>query len=114
MTVPQYGLRLYDWVISLEVVEHIPSTYEDIVLGNLVRHARRGLILSWARPGQGGRGHVNERPDSYVEAKLETLGFERRNKKSMILQEAASLAWLKNNVFVYERRRDRPANPDDV
>jgi hypothetical protein len=35
LTVPQYGIPLYDWVISLEVAEHIPSKYESIYLDNL-------------------------------------------------------------------------------
>ena len=51
LTLPQYGLPLYDWIISLEVAEHIPREYENIYLDNIVRHAKEGVILSWARPG---------------------------------------------------------------
>ena len=52
LTLPQYGLPLYDWIISLEVAEHIPREYENIYLDNIVRHAKEGVILSWARPGK--------------------------------------------------------------
>ena len=30
-------------------------------LDNIVRHARIGVVLSWAVPGQGGFHHVNGR-----------------------------------------------------
>jgi len=51
LTLPQYGLPLYDWVISLEVAEHIPAESEAVFLDNIVRHAREGVVLSWAVPG---------------------------------------------------------------
>ena len=41
-------------VMSLEVGEHIPADYEAIFLDNLARHAKEGVLLSWARPNQGG------------------------------------------------------------
>jgi 2-polyprenyl-3-methyl-5-hydroxy-6-metoxy-1,4-benzoquinol methylase len=31
-TIQQYGIRQYDWIISLEVAEHIPEKYEDVYL----------------------------------------------------------------------------------
>lgn len=51
LTAPQYGLAAYDWVISVEVGEHIPAKFQNIYLDNLVRHAREGIVLSWAVPG---------------------------------------------------------------
>jgi hypothetical protein len=35
LTIPQYGIPLYDWIISLEVAEHIPTKYENIYLDNI-------------------------------------------------------------------------------
>merc|ERR1712157_428113 len=34
--------RKFDWVICLEVAEHIPRESEDVMLGNLKRHSARG------------------------------------------------------------------------
>jgi 2-polyprenyl-3-methyl-5-hydroxy-6-metoxy-1,4-benzoquinol methylase len=51
----------FDWILSLEVGEHIPHQLEDVFIGNLVRHAKKGIILSWAVPGQEGHHHVNNR-----------------------------------------------------
>ena len=34
--------RTWDWVLSLEVGEHIPALYEDVFIDNLVRHGCKG------------------------------------------------------------------------
>jgi tryptophanyl-tRNA synthetase len=39
LSIPQYGIRQYDWIISLEVAEHIPKKYEAVYLDNIFRHA---------------------------------------------------------------------------
>jgi cyclopropane fatty-acyl-phospholipid synthase-like methyltransferase len=70
LSVPVYHLPLYDWVFSIEVAEHIPKTYEQIYINNLVRHASHGIILSWAVPKQEGHGHVNNQDFSYIEEQL--------------------------------------------
>lgn len=50
--------RTFDWVLCLEVGEHIPKQYSGILLRNLRRHARQGLIMSWSDDWEG-IGHVN-------------------------------------------------------
>merc|ERR1712232_875896 len=40
--------RTFDWVMCLEVLEHIPSEFEQVALANLRRHARKGAVISWA------------------------------------------------------------------
>ncbi len=75
LTLPQYGLPMYDWVISLEVAEHIPAQFEAVYMDNIARHAREGVVLSWARPGQGGYSHVNNRPFEYVVKLFDDMGL---------------------------------------
>ena len=41
-----------DWVLSLEVAEHVPTAYEQILVQNLHRHNTKGIVLSWAVPGK--------------------------------------------------------------
>ena len=70
LTLPQYGLPLYDWVMSLEVAEHIPADFQAVYVDNINRHAKEGIVLSWARPGQGGysgpgRRSAGDSADSY-------------------------------------------------
>ena len=104
LTLPQYGLKLYDWIISLEVAEHIPREYESIYIDNIVRHAREGIVLSWAVPGQGGYSHVNNRPFEYIRDLFQTLGFDHDPDSSKKLKDASTLQWLKSNTNVYRRR----------
>jgi hypothetical protein len=65
-----------DWVVSFEVAEHIPPGAPEVAfLDNLARHARAGLLMSWAVPGQAGHHHVNCRPREYVLDALAARGF---------------------------------------
>ena len=103
LTVPQYGLPLYDWVMSLEVAEHIPREYESVYLSNIVRHAKEGIVLSWAIPGQGGHKHVNLRPLDYVIQIMHKLGFQHDALESVKLRKTATVYWLKRNINVFRR-----------
>ena len=104
LTLPQFGLPLYDWVISLEVAEHIPRQYESVYIDNIVRHAKEGVIISWAVPGQGGFFHINNRPLDYVINMFDRLGFYYDEKASTELREKATMGWLKQNTSVFRRR----------
>ena len=77
LSIPQYGLAIYDWVICLEVAKHVPVKYEYIFL---VRHAKSGINLSSAVPGQPGHYHVNNKPWSLVVESMQKSGCERDEK----------------------------------
>ena len=51
---PQKLDKSYDWVLSLEVGEHLPQKYENIYIENLHNNTTKGIVLSWAVQGQGG------------------------------------------------------------
>jgi cyclopropane fatty-acyl-phospholipid synthase-like methyltransferase len=106
LTIPQFGIRQYDWIISLEVAEHIPEKYEVVYLDNIFRHAKEGIILSWAVPGQGGLSHINKKPIEYVTKVMRDNGFKRDAEKTMKLQTSASLPWIKRNINVYVRNNN--------
>jgi hypothetical protein len=55
-----------DWVLSIEVGEHIPSEYADNYILNVLYGARSGILLSWAIPGQRGRNHINCQSPEWV------------------------------------------------
>lgn len=112
LTIAAFGLPAFDWVISLEVAEHIPALFERQFLDNLVRHAKEGVILSWAVPGQGGLSHVNNRKLTYVIHAFDSLGFYHDLEASEMVQAACSLSWLKRNVNVYRRKPNNPIKPE--
>ena len=64
-----------DWLLSLEVGEHIPTEWEGSFLRNLHAHNCRGVILSWARLNQLGKGHVNNHETDYLADKFAQLGY---------------------------------------
>ena len=107
LTLPQYGLPVYDWIMSLEVAEHIPSQFENIFIDNIARHAKEGVVLSWARPRQGGYSHVNEKPFGYVIGAMEFRGFTHDAIESQKLKKVATVNWLKSNTNVYRRNSSR-------
>lgn len=104
LSVPIYHLEQYDWIISLEVAEHIPKEFESIYLDNLVRHAKEGIILSWAKIGQGGHSHVNNQNFDYVKTQMELRGFKHDQKMSTYFKSKATLSWLQDNINVYRRK----------
>ena len=55
--------HLFDLVLSIEVMEHVPRERHSEVFDFLVSRAGRFIVFSAARPGQGGHGHVAERPE---------------------------------------------------
>ncbi|XP_059177312.1 uncharacterized protein LOC131956750 isoform X2 [Physella acuta] len=114
LTVPQYNLPIFDWVISVEVGEHIPAKFEDIYLDNLARHAREGIVLSWAVPGQGGLSHVNNKPLEAVVQQLKVRGFEINLDAGAPLRDSAGSSWLKKNVHVYYRPSHSLVAEDDA
>ncbi len=97
------GYPMSDIVLCLEVGEHIPARCEDIFIDNLTYLVLETLILSWAVPGQGGVGHVNERDNEYIIKKVEqrsSMCYDE--KRSSALRAAATLPWFKNTIMVFE------------
>ena len=94
----------FDFVLSLEVGEHIPAEFEQIFLDNLCRHAKKGVIISWALPGQGGHGHVNEQPNSYIIQEFRRRGFLFGKSQSNYLRSKSNdLPWFKNTLMVFQK-----------
>ena len=93
----------YDWVMSLEVGEHLPPQFETTFIENLDRNNKKGIILSWAIEGQGGHGHVNERNNEYVRGRIEALGYKSDPVAEFYLRYHATLGWFKNTIMVFRR-----------
>lgn len=92
-----------DWVITLEVGEHIPAAHENVFLDNITGLARKGVIVSWAPPGQQGTGHVNCRSLDWVVEKMAERGFVFRHESTEKLRAAAGIGYFKTNLCVFTR-----------
>ncbi len=98
--------REFDLAINIEVMEHINGGYEDISIENITRHSNL-LIFSAATPGQGGWGHVNERPFEFWEGKLNGVGFscdwKATNDFRSFLKKKKAKKWYVRNISVFRR-----------
>ena len=95
----------WDWVMSLEVAEHVPRVFETAYLNNLDRHACTGILISWAGPRQPGKGHVNGKSKEEVAFLFEQRGFWYNTTGSSWLRRKAHFRWFNNNIMVFERRQ---------
>ena len=102
-----------DWVVSLEVGEHLPSRHELTFIRNLHAHACRGILLSWAC--YGGHGHVNRRPNEYIIDIFERLGYVHNARAAHSMRRPALRSrlegnrtnrvygWFARSIMVFER-----------
>jgi hypothetical protein len=67
-----------DLAISTKVAEHLPERCANDYVGLLSLMATRFVVMTAARPGQGGTDHVNEQPNEYWIGKFETCGLSHR------------------------------------
>jgi hypothetical protein len=70
LSMPLVPCKPYDWVLNLEVAEHIPREREANLLYNLNCSCKHGLVVSWGAPGQSGvvRCRARTRSDAVAAA----------------------------------------------
>ena len=99
--------KKFDFVLSLEVGEHIPKKYEKTFIDNIHRHNERGVIISWAtlNPYQDGIGHVNNQDNKYIIDCFTKLGYvhdiesQTKIKKSIKCKNL----WFHDSLMVFVR-----------
>ena len=94
LTTPLHVSRS-QWVLCLEVAEHIPKAHEGAFLRNLHDHNTDGVVLSWSS-AKAGIGHVNPRDAAYVEGVMRRLGYAEDVAEGGKLRAAVStFSWFK-------------------
>ncbi|XP_027209565.2 uncharacterized protein [Penaeus vannamei] len=99
--------RRFDWVMSIEVGEHIPAKAEGVFMDNLARHACKGVVLSWAVPGQDGHNHVNTRSNEYVKSKMADRGLVADVETEKRIRKAVKIGWFKDTIMVFRFPKER-------
>ena len=98
-----------DWVLSLEVGEHLRPGETVQFIVNLHLANRDGVIISWAlaSPWQHGHYHLNNHDNSEVICVFERLGYEFDGASSDVGREAALhdgvTDWLSKTYMVFRR-----------
>jgi hypothetical protein len=94
---------VYDWVISLEVGEHIPAAFAPSFLRNLHVHNSEGIVLSWAIEGQPGVGHVNCQSNAAIRAALAQLGYRSDYAQEAQFRAVCTLPWFRDTLMVFRK-----------
>lgn len=92
-----------DWVVFLEVLEHIPAEYTEAVLDNVDALAKQGVVMSVAVPGQGGLGHVACRTNQEVKQMMLKRGFVDDVFAENMFRERCTLPWFKATLMAFRR-----------
>lgn len=119
LTLPA-ALPRADWVVSLEVAEHVTSVHEATLVRNLHVHNCRGVIISWAALGQKGTGHVNNHGQHYIVSLFDELGYDFDARQSRDLRAdrgppatttpgmppllSKNYPWFRKSIYVFRRR----------
>lgn len=91
----------FDLVLSLEVAEHLPSSYAESFVESLVKLGPV-VVFSAAVPLQGGENHVNEQwPNYWVDIfqKKGYLAFD--NFREKIWDNKKVDVWYRQNIYLF-------------
>ena len=77
--------RKFDLIFSYEFVEHIHPKYVDNLLKTFSNHSDK-IVLSAAKPGQGGLGHFNEQLPEYWISQFVRYGYSYDSEKTFLLK----------------------------
>lgn len=105
LTLPLH-LEKADWVMSLEVGEHVPSKYEGMMIRNLHKHNCKGVILSWGVLGQAGHSHVNDHGFAYLNDVFEKLGYKLDKEATAKFRNPKNnYSWFTHSTMVFRRMK---------
>ena len=97
-------IRKTEWVLSLEVGNHIPPKYESIFIKNLTDTATKGIVLSWAVENQGGLGHLNKKNNNYIIEQLNLYDFKYDNYSTQLLRSNTTYKWFRQSLLVFRKQ----------
>jgi hypothetical protein len=94
--------------ISFEVGEHIYSECESIFLDNITKNVESKVVMSWAIPGQGGHGHINEKDNVYIINEMEKRGFKLNLEETLMLRNEIRKQqyfwWFRNTLMSFDKK----------
>ena len=93
-----------DTGIFIEVGEHIEAKHEQQVIGNVCAMPRKRLIVTWAKPGQRGYGHVNCKKASDVIAIFDKRGWAYNGRQTRLFRGVCPRPWSRR-VLIFEREK---------
>jgi len=96
-----------DWVLSIEVGEHIAEENEGQFLDNLVKLAKKGVVLTWAVEGQPGVKHINNHDNDYIIEQMTKRGLKYDMPQSMYFRKTVKWwPWLRDTIMVFRFEKE--------
>lgn len=94
--------RTFDWVLCLEVGEHVPKKFASTLLRNIKKHAKKGLVISWSDDWEG-IGHVNclSRVD-FISTVQEQTGFVLDEAATDHVKAGCEIDYIARTVAVFK------------
>jgi len=93
--------------IFLEVAEHVPAQFEDIMLSNVVNACKGKMVMSWAELGQPGCGHVNCASNEMAISKLMAKGMIYMPEETALVRATIPdndpYIWFKKTTMVFKK-----------
>eukprot|EP00747_Dinoflagellata_sp_TGD_P056601 gnl/TRDRNA2_/TRDRNA2_150183_c0_seq1.p1 gnl/TRDRNA2_/TRDRNA2_150183_c0~~gnl/TRDRNA2_/TRDRNA2_150183_c0_seq1.p1 ORF type:complete len:259 (+),score=43.66 gnl/TRDRNA2_/TRDRNA2_150183_c0_seq1:57-833(+) len=130
LALPKLDLgRQFDWILCVEVAEHVPQAHEKALVDNIARHSLYGAVISW-HPRRRLREdealgifelpfersasspHLNERDDDEVRQIMAQVGLDRDDELTLGMRDASTVDYIKLSVAVYRKRKGRHANDE--
>lgn len=104
LTIAAYIGEDIDFVVCIEVVEHIEEKYLDNLLTTLT--CGNYLLMTHAVPGQKGYHHVNCQPSQYWITHLKNKGFFLLENESLEIRNLAIIdnaRWIAQNAMIFKK-----------
>ena len=101
----------------IEVAEHLPEAMGDRLIRFLSLTAPTVVVFTAAHPGQGGQGHINEKPQPYWIERFQRAGMDyvaeqTAQLRSQLRTNLEHGRWIPDNVMVFQRAaRPYPERP---
>lgn len=97
----------FDLAYCIEVAEHVPASFALTLVSFLGRLAST-VVFTAAPPGQGGTGHINERPPSYWQSLFTQAGMFYQEHltdqlKNALRGESIPATYIIDNAIVFQR-----------
>ena len=92
--------KKFDLIWSYELVEHIHPKYVDNLLKTFSNHSDI-IVMSAAKPGQGGEGHFNEQLPEYWIKMFLKYGYEYNTQKTEEFRKIPEK--YSENMLVFEK-----------
>eukprot|EP00928_Gymnodinium_smaydae_P081309 TRINITY_DN64857_c0_g1_i1.p1 TRINITY_DN64857_c0_g1~~TRINITY_DN64857_c0_g1_i1.p1 ORF type:complete len:488 (-),score=47.51 TRINITY_DN64857_c0_g1_i1:20-1483(-) len=100
-TLPPWMVSAFDWVLNLEMIEHIPAQFEGTVLANLASMCKKGAIISWSEDAM--HQHPNAQKFEYVHDALLRVGLQIDWQATAKLRADTTVAHIQKSVAVYRK-----------